>query len=87
MESWEVKRQQGKLKYILINAGSIGSYGLLGVIIGSLFLYNSPSAYSFSHYLPTYIYVFFGVSLIAAPMVMYQWNKNEEKYSELSGES
>lgn len=71
MKGWEVKRQQGKLKYVLINAGLVGSYGLVGVIIGSLFIYNSPSTYSFSYYLPTYIYVFFGVFLIAAMKFMY----------------
>lgn len=83
MKRWEVKRQQGKLKYVLVNVGSVGSYGLVGMIIGSLFLYNSPSAYSFLDYLPTYLYLFFGLSLIAAPIFIYQWNKNEEKYSEL----
>lgn len=83
MKSWKIKQQRGKLNYVLISAASVGSYGLLGLIIGSLFLYNSPSEYSFTYYLPKYIYLFFGLSLIAAPHYIYQWNRNEEKYSKL----
>lgn len=82
-KSWEIKRQQGKLKYVLIKAIYVGSYALVGIIFGSLFFYSSPSTYSFSYYLPTYIYMFFGVYLIAAPIFIYQWNKNEAKHSEL----
>lgn len=83
IKSWGVKRQKGKLKYVLINAGAVGSYGLVGIILGSLFLYNSPSAYSFSNYLPIYIGMFLGLSLIAAPVFTYKWNKNEGKFGEL----
>ena len=83
MKNWEVQRRKGKLKYVITHAGSVGIFGLVGVVIGSVFFYNSPRTYSFAYYLPTYFQVFLGVSLIATMKFMYEWGKNEEKYSNL----
>ncbi len=86
IKKWKIQRRKGKPRYVLTHAGLIGGYGLAGSIIGSIFLYNSTSAYSFGHYLPTYIIVFLGVLLIAALKYMYEWGKNEEKFSKLLDE-
>ncbi len=79
--TWEVKRQEGKLKYVLKHGGLAGTFALIGVVMGSVLLYNSPSTYSFAYYLPTYFCVFFGVSLVAIVKFMFEWDKNEKKYS------
>lgn len=79
---WEKQRQKGKLQYVSKYTGVVVASGLCGTIFGSVFLYNSPSSYSFMMYLPTYFLVsfagFFGGILIS----MYKWRKNEERYSE-----
>ncbi len=80
MENWAQKRQKGKYMYVLIRAGQAAISGLAGVLAASLFLYNSPSEYSFSFYLPTYLFIFFGVFLAAALVYKIQWLKNEKKY-------
>ena len=82
VKKWEWKRQKGKLRYVLTNAGVSAGCGLAGTIIGSIFLYDSPSVYSFSKYLPVYLFVFVGVLFIAALTFSYKWNKNEGKFAE-----
>jgi len=84
MGDWALQRQKGRLKYVLTQAGQVAGYGLAGVVVGSVFLYDSSSAYSFAYYLPTYFFVFLGVFLAATLKFIYQWGRNEEKYSQLS---
>ncbi len=82
LENWEQKRQGGKQKYVLMQALRAASTGLAGVVVASIFLYNSPSAYSFFYYLPTYLVIFFGVFFIAVLNYKYQWNKKEKIFNE-----
>lgn len=82
LENWEQKRQGGKQKYVLMQALRAASTGLAGVVVASIFLYNSPSEYSFLYYLPTYLVIFFGVFFIAVLNYKYQWKKNEKAYKE-----
>lgn len=81
-ENWKLKRQGSQLKYVLTRALRTASSGLAGVVVASIFLYNSPSAYSFRYYLPTYLAIFFGVLLIATLAYTYQWNRNVKKFKE-----
>jgi hypothetical protein len=83
MKSWEVQRQKGKLNYVSTNAGIAGCWGLAGTVLGSLIIYNSPSAFSFTDYLASYFYVYIGVFVGATLKFMYEWGKNEEKYSKM----
>ena len=84
MGDWALQRQKGRLKYVLTQAGQVAGYGLAGVVVGSVFLYDSSSAYSFAYYLPTYFFVFLVMFLAAILKFTYQWGRNEEKYSQLS---
>ncbi|KAB3531591.1 hypothetical protein [Alkaliphilus serpentinus] len=81
---WEVQRQKGRLMYILTKAGLVAVFGLIGVVIGSIFLYDSPSSYSFMAYLPTYIFVFIGLLLATAIKFSYDWGRNEERYGKIT---
>ena len=84
MESWKIQRQKGKLMYVFTQAGRLAVLGLAGVVLGSVFLYDSPRAYSFVYYFPTYNFVFLGIFLAASLKFKYQWGKNEDKYNHLS---
>lgn len=85
IRNWEKQRGKGKLKYVLINAGLITAPLLGGIVFGSIFLYSSPSAYSFAYYLPTYFFTAVAGVLIGTLKSMYEWGKNEDKYIKLSG--
>lgn len=82
MKIWKLQRSRGKFRYVITNAGSVGVFGLLGAVLGSVFFYGPPSEYSFSYYLPTYLKVFFGVVVIASIKLIYEWGKNEKKYGD-----
>lgn len=82
MENWKLQRQKGQIKYVLSQAGRIAGFGLAGVVVGSIFIYDSPSTYSFAYYLPTYILVSLGVFIAAAFNFLYIWGKNEDKYNQ-----
>ncbi|MEN1760408.1 hypothetical protein [Anoxynatronum sibiricum] len=82
LDNWRQKQQSGQLKYVLTRALRTASTGLAGVVAASLFLYNSPSAYSFRHYVPTYLVIFLGVFLIATLTYTYQWYRDEKTFKE-----
>lgn len=83
IKNWEKQRNKGELKYVLINAGLISIFPLVGTIIGSLFIYNPSSPYCFSYYLPTYYYVWVGSFIIGTLKSKYEWGKKEESYNKL----
>ena len=83
IRSWEVSRKKGKLKYILTTAAFIGTAPLAGTIFGSIVLYNSISAYSLAKYLRTYLLVYFVGFVGGLIKAMYNWKKNEVRYSKL----
>jgi hypothetical protein len=83
VKNWELQRQKGKLKYVSTNAGIAGVWGLAGTVIGSIFIYNSPSAFSFIDYLASYFYVYIGVFIVAVLKFLYEWGKNEEEYNKI----
>jgi len=84
IKNWENQRKKGKLKYVLINAGLVAAPLLGGIVFGSVFLYSSPSAYSFTYYLPTYFFTAVAGLLVGTLKSLYQWGKNEDKYSKLT---
>jgi hypothetical protein len=86
IKNWEVQRQKGRLKYVSTNAGIAGGWGLAGTVLGSLLIYNSPSAFSFTDYVVSYFCVYIGVFVVATLKFMYEWGKNEEKYSKTLNE-
>ncbi len=83
VKKWEKQRNNGKFQYVLKSAGAIVAYCLFGAIFGSVFLYSSPSSYSFTYYLPTYIAIVIGGILAGVPLSIYLWRKNEVIYSEM----
>jgi hypothetical protein len=86
IRNWEKQRRKGKLKYVLINAGLVAAPLLGGIVFGSVFLYSSPSSYSFVYYLPTYFFTAAAGLLVGTLKSLYVWGKNEAKYSKLSHE-
>ena len=76
------KQPRGQFKYVLTRALRTASTGLAGVVAASLFLFNSPRAYSFRYYVPTYLVIFFGVFLIATLTYTYLLYRNEKKFKE-----
>lgn len=77
---WKNQREDGRCRYVVKNALKIASYGLLGMILGSIFLYDSPSNYSLEFYLPKYFILVIILLLVGLTLYMFKWSRNEERY-------
>lgn len=80
IDDWELNRQKGKTNFVIINAIKRSLWGLIGVVIGSIFIYNSPNVYSFRDYFYVYLVVFSVVFIAAALRFLHLWGKNEGIY-------
>lgn len=80
IDDWEFKRQKGKTYFVIANAIKRSLWGLIGVVIGSIFIYNSPNAYSFKDYFYIYLVVCSVIFIAAALRFLHLWGKNEGNY-------